>query len=40
MPEYKFLNNINLLKKVINWKPKHSLEQGLTKTFNIMKNYR
>lgn len=37
---YKFLNNINLLKKVINWKPKHTLEQGLTKTFNIMKNYR
>ena len=37
---YKFLNNINLLKKVINWKPKHTLEQGLTKTFTIMKNYR
>ena len=37
---YKFLNNINLLKKVISWKPKHTLEQGLTKTFNIMKNYR
>ena len=37
---YKFLNNINLLKKVINWKPKHTLEQGLAKTFTIMKNYR
>tara|TARA_B100001121_G_C18668047_1_gene612372 strand:+ start:36 stop:911 length:876 start_codon:yes stop_codon:yes gene_type:complete len=37
---YKFLNNINLLKKAIRWKPKHTLKQGLTKTFNIMKNYR
>ena len=37
---YKFLNNINLLKKVIKWKPKYSLEKGLTKTYNIMKNYK
>lgn len=37
---YKFLNNINLLKKVIRWKPKYTLKKGLTKTFNIMKNYR
>ena len=37
---YKFLNNINLLKKIINWKPKYTLERGITKTYNIMKNYR
>ena len=36
---YKFLTNINLLKKVIKWKPKYSLEKGLLKTYNIMKNY-
>lgn len=36
---YKFLTNINLLKKVTKWKPKYSLEKGLLKTYNIMKNY-
>ena len=36
---YKFLTNINLLKKVIKWKPKYSLEKGLLKTYKIMKNY-
>lgn len=36
---YKFLTNINLLKKVIKWTPKYSLEKGLLKTYNIMKNY-
>tara|TARA_B100000767_G_C19718509_1_gene516117 strand:+ start:524 stop:1396 length:873 start_codon:yes stop_codon:yes gene_type:complete len=36
---YKFLTNINLLKKIIKWKPKYSLEKGLLKTYNIMKNY-
>ncbi len=36
---YKFLTNINLLKKIIKWKPKYSLEKGLQKTYNIMKNY-
>lgn len=36
---YKFITNINLLKKVTKWKPKYSLEKGLLKTYNIMKNY-
>lgn len=36
---YKFLTNIDLLKKIIKWKPKYSLEKGLLKTYNIMKNY-
>ena len=36
---YKFLTNINLLKKITKWKPKYSLEKGLLKTYNIMKNY-
>lgn len=36
---YKFLTNINLLKKIIKWVPKYTLEKGLYKTFNIMKNY-
>ena len=36
---YKFLKIINLLKKITKWKPKYSLEKGLLKTYNIMKNY-
>jgi nucleoside-diphosphate-sugar epimerase len=36
---YKFLTNINLLKKITKWSPKYSLEKGLLKTYNIMKNY-
>jgi nucleoside-diphosphate-sugar epimerase len=36
---YKFLTNINLLKKITKWKPKYTLKQGLLKTYNIMKNY-
>ena len=36
---YKFLTDINLLKKITKWKPKFSLEKGLLKTYNIMKNY-
>ena len=36
---YKFLTNINLLKKITKWKPKYTLKQGLVKTYNIMKNY-
>ena len=34
-----FNSDITLLKKLTNWKPKHSLEEGLEKTYNIMKNY-
>jgi nucleoside-diphosphate-sugar epimerase len=36
---YKFLTNINLLKKITKWVPKYTLEKGLYKTFNIMQNY-
>jgi len=36
---YKFLTNINLLKKITKWKPKYTLKKGLVKTYNIMKNY-
>ena len=36
---YKFLTNIILVKKVIKWKPKYSLEKVLLKTYKIMKNY-
>ena len=36
---YKFFTNINLLKKITKWSPKYTLEKGLYKTFNIMKNY-
>ena len=28
---YKFLTNINLLKKITKWKPKYTLKQGLSK---------
>ena len=34
-----FNSDITLLRKLTNWKPKHSLEEGLEKTYNIMKNY-
>ena len=37
---YKFLTNINLLKKITRWEPKCSLKKGLYKTFNIMKAYK
>ena len=36
---YKFVANIGLLKKNTNWKPKHSLSEGLEKTYKIMKDY-
>ena len=36
---YKYVTNINLLKKNTNWKPKHSLKEGLEKTYKIMKDY-
>lgn len=36
---YKFLTNINLLKKQTKWKTKYSLKQGLNKTYKTMKNY-
>ncbi len=36
---YKFLTNINLLKKKTKWKKKFTLEEGLKKTYNIMKSY-
>tara|TARA_B100000787_G_scaffold169772_1_gene162193 strand:+ start:682 stop:1560 length:879 start_codon:yes stop_codon:yes gene_type:complete len=36
---YKLLTNVNLLKKITNWKSKHSLNQGLIKTYRIMKDY-
>ncbi len=31
--------NISLVKKLTGWKPAHSLEEGLTKTYAIMKGY-
>ena len=34
-----FNSDISLLKKLTDWKPKHSLEEGLTKTYGIMKDY-
>jgi len=36
---YKFLTNINLLKKITKWKTKYTLKEGLVKTYNVMKNY-
>ncbi len=36
---YKFLTNINLLKKITKWKTKHSFEEGLIKTYKIMKKH-
>ncbi|KKT61433.1 MAG: Nucleoside-diphosphate-sugar epimerase [Candidatus Giovannonibacteria bacterium GW2011_GWB1_45_9b] len=33
----KFIADISLLKKLTGWKPKYSLEEGLTDTYNIMK---
>tara|TARA_B110000014_G_C19987676_1_gene511505 strand:- start:361 stop:888 length:528 start_codon:yes stop_codon:yes gene_type:complete len=34
-----FITDISKIKKITGWAPKHNLEEGLTKTFNIMKNY-
>lgn len=34
-----FVADISKIKKITGWSPKHSIEEGLTKTFNIMKNY-
>jgi nucleoside-diphosphate-sugar epimerase len=31
--------NTALTKKLINWSPKFTLKEGLTKTYEIMKNY-
>ena len=31
--------DISLVKKLTGWKPKYSLEQGLKKTYEIMKYY-
>jgi nucleoside-diphosphate-sugar epimerase len=33
-----FTADISLLKQYIDWEPKHTLEEGLIKTFNVMKN--
>lgn len=34
---YKLITNINLLKKITKWKTKHSFNEGLTKTYKVMK---
>jgi len=34
-----FISDISKIKKITGWSPKYTLEQGLTKTFKIMKNY-
>ena len=34
-----FVADISKIKKITGWSPSHSIEEGLTKTFNIMKNY-
>ena len=34
-----FITDISKIKKITGWSPKYTLEQGLTKTFKIMKNY-
>ena len=34
-----FIADISKLKKITGWSPKYTLEQGLTKTFKIMKDY-
>jgi len=31
--------DISLIKKLTGWKPIYNLEEGLTKTYNIMKEY-
>ena len=34
-----FIADISKIKKITGWSPKYTLEQGITKTFKIMKNY-
>jgi len=34
-----FVTDITKIKNIIGWSPKYTLEEGLTKTFEIMKNY-
>ena len=34
-----FITDISKIKKIVDWSPKYSLEKGLKKTFEIMKNY-
>ena len=34
-----FFQDISLLKSLINWTPKYSLKEGLTKTYNTMMEY-
>ena len=34
-----FVTDISKIKEITGWSPKHTLEEGITKTFNIMKNY-
>ena len=34
-----FVADISKIKKITGWSPRHSIEEGLAKTFNIMKNY-
>ena len=34
-----FFQDISLLKSIINWVPKYSLKEGLTKTYNKMLEY-
>ena len=35
----KFIVDISLIKRLTGWRPAYSLEEGLEKTFNIMKEY-
>ena len=34
-----FYQDISLLKSIIDWEPKYSLKEGLTKTYNKMQEY-
>ena len=34
-----FVTDISKIKEITGWSPKHTLEEGITKTFNIMKDY-
>ena len=34
-----FVTDISKIKKVIDWEPKHDIQSGLKKTYEIMKAY-
>ena len=34
-----FFQDISLLKSLIDWEPLYSLEQGISKTYSLMKGY-